>query len=110
LQAAGYVTGIFGKWHLGLISPDYLPTHRGFDHQYGHYNGALDYFTHERDGGFDWHVDDKVCHDEGYSTDLIGEHAARFVTDNAGKKPFFLYVPFNAVHAPYEPPKHGTDE
>jgi len=110
LHAAGYVTGIFGKWHLGLIAAEYLPTHRGFDHQYGHYNGALDYFKHERDGGFDWHKDDKVNHDEGYSTDLIGEHAAQFVTDNAGKRPFFLYVPFNAVHAPYQPPTNGTDE
>jgi arylsulfatase A-like enzyme len=110
LHAAGYVTGIFGKWHLGLIAPEYLPTRRGFDHQYGHYNGALDYFKHERDGGFDWHQDDKVNHDEGYSTDLIGEHAAEFVRDNAGKRPFFLYVPFNAVHAPYQPPKGGTDE
>jgi arylsulfatase A-like enzyme len=109
LKAAGYETGIFGKWHLGLIAPEYLPTKRGFVHQYGHYNGALDYFTHERDGGFDWHKDDKVCRDEGYSTDLVGEHAAQFVAEYAGKKPFFLYVPFNAVHSPYEPPKGGTD-
>jgi arylsulfatase A-like enzyme len=110
LQAAGYATGIFGKWHLGHFQPEYLPMRRGFTNQYGHYNGALDYFTHERDGGFDWHENDKICRDEGYSTALIGEHAAKFVTENAGKKePFFLYVPFNAVHAPYQPPKDGTD-
>ncbi len=108
LKAAGYETGIFGKWHLGHFAPEYLPLKRGFVHQYGHYNGALDYFTHVRDGGFDWHKDDQICRDEGYSTDLIGEHAAKFVTDNAGKKPFFLYVPFNAVHSPYEPPKGGV--
>lgn len=108
LQGAGYATGIFGKWHLGHFAPEYLPTRRGFDRQYGHYNGALDYFTHERDGGFDWHQDDKICRDEGYSTDLIGQHAAQFVRDNAGKKPFFLYVPFNAVHSPYQPPTGGA--
>jgi len=108
LKAAGYATGIFGKWHLGHFQPEYLPTRRGFTRQYGHYNGALDYFTHERDGGFDWHEDDKVNRDEGYSTKLIGQHAAQFVAENAGKKPFFLYVPFNAVHAPYQPPKGGT--
>ena len=108
LQAAGYATGVFGKWHLGHFAQEYLPTRRGFDRQYGHYNGALDYFTHEREGGFDWHEDDKVCRDEGYSTTLIGQRAAQFVTENAGKKPFFLYVPFNAVHAPYQPPKNGT--
>jgi len=85
LKAAGYVTGIFGKWHLGHFQPEYLPTNRGFMHQYGQYNGALDYFTHEREGGFDWHEDGKVCHDQGYSTALIGEHAAKFVAQNAGK-------------------------
>jgi arylsulfatase A-like enzyme len=109
LKAAGYATGIFGKWHLGHFAPEYLPLQRGFTRQYGHYNGALDYFTHLRDGGFDWHEDDKPCHDEGYSTELIGQHAAQFVADNAGKQPFFLYVPFNAVHAPYQPPKGGVD-
>src|SRR5688500_16277859 len=51
LKEAGYETAICGKWHLGHLAPEYLPTHRGFDHQYGHYNGAIDYFKHERDGG-----------------------------------------------------------
>jgi arylsulfatase A-like enzyme len=102
LKEAGYATAIVGKWHLGHFAPEYLPTRRGFDHQYGHFNGALDYFTHVRDGGFDWHKDDTVCRDEGYSTHLIARDAVQFVKDNAGKKPFFLYVPFNAVHAPLQ--------
>src|SRR2546423_1635833 len=55
LKEVGYETAIVGKWHLGHFQRDYLPTHRGFDHQYGHYNGALDYFTHIRDGVLDWH-------------------------------------------------------
>jgi arylsulfatase A-like enzyme len=109
LKAAGYATGIFGKWHLGHFEPDYLPTRRGFTRQYGHYNGALDYFTHKREGGHDWHKDGKANYDQGYATDLIGKNAAEFVTENAGKKPFFLYVPFNAVHSPYQPPKGGAD-
>lgn len=110
LKAAGYVTGIFGKWHLGHFQPEYLPLQRGFTRQYGHYMGAIDYFTHERDGGFDWHKDDQVNRDEGYATDLIGKNAAEFVTENAGKRPFFLYVPFNGVHSPYQPPEGGTEE
>jgi arylsulfatase A-like enzyme len=109
LQSAGYVTGIFGKWHLGHVTPEYLPTRRGFDRQYGHYNGALDYFTHIRDGGFDWHRDDKVNRDEGYSTHLLGREAANFVAEFAGKKPFFLYVPFNAVHTPLQVPAKYAD-
>jgi arylsulfatase A-like enzyme len=109
LQAAGYATGIFGKWHLGHFATEYLPTSRGFTHQYGHYNGAIDYFTHQRDGGHDWHENGKANHDQGYSTTLLGQQAAQFVRDHAGKKPFFLYVPFNAVHSPYQPPKNGID-
>lgn len=105
LKEAGYATAIAGKWHLGHFAPDYLPTRRGFDHQYGHYNGAIDYFTHVRDGGFDWHKDDTVCRDEGYSTHLIAKDAARFIASNAEKKPFFLYVAFNAVHAPHQAPE-----
>ena len=108
LGKAGYATAIVGKWHLGHFRPEYLPTRRGFEHQYGHYNGALDYFTHTRDGGFDWHRDDKVCRDEGYSTHLIAREAAAFVAETAGKRPFFLYVPFNAVHAPHQVPDEYT--
>ena len=104
LKEAGYATAICGKWHLGHFRPEYLPTRRGFDRQYGHYNGAIDYFTHVRDGGFDWHRDDKVNRDEGYSTHLLAKEAAAFVADNAGKRPFFLYVPFNAVHTPHQVP------
>ena len=106
LKDAGYATAIVGKWHLGHFRPEYLPTRRGFDYQYGHYNGSIDYFTHERDGGFDWHENDKVSRDEGYSTQLLGDAAAKFVAANAGQTPFFLYVPFNAVHAPHQAPKN----
>ena len=42
--------------------------------------------------------------DEGYSTHLLGREAASFVKQNARKQPFFLYVPFNAVHAPHQVP------
>lgn len=105
LKSAGYATSVVGKWHLGHSAPDYLPTRRGFDHQYGHYNGAIDYFTHVRDDGFDWHQDDQVNRDEGYSTELIGNEAARLVTKYAGKQPYFLYVPFNAVHSPLQVPE-----
>jgi arylsulfatase A-like enzyme len=108
LKEAGYVTAITGKWHLGHFEPEYLPTRRGFDHQYGHYNGALDYNTHTRDGGFDWHRDDRECRDEGYSTHLIAREAARLITSHDARRPLFLYVPFNAVHAPHQVPERYT--
>lgn len=108
LRDAGYETAIVGKWHLGHLSRDYLPTERGFDHQYGHYNGALDYFTHDRDGGHDWHKDDQVNRDEGYATHLIAQEAVHLIQERDKKKPLFLYVPFNAVHSPLQVPESYT--
>lgn len=105
LQTAGYQTAIAGKWHLGHFQPAYLPTQRGFNHQYGHYNGAIDYFSHLRDGGFDWHRDDKVNRDQGYSTELIGREAVRMIKERVPQQPLFLYVPFNGVHSPYQVPE-----
>src|SRR3954447_22648042 len=107
LRAAGYFTAIVGKWHLGHFRRAYLPTMRGFDHQYGHYNGALDYFTHVRDGGFDWQRNDNVSKDEGNATPLLGNEAVCLIENQAVASPLFLYVPFNAPHAPLQAlPEH----
>jgi arylsulfatase A-like enzyme len=110
LQEAGYFTAICGKWHLGHFERSYLPTKRGFSHQYGHYNGALDYFTHERDGGFDWHRNDQACHDEGYTTTLLGDEAVRLIEQHDTSRPLFLYVPFNAPHSPLQAPQKYLDQ
>lgn len=109
LKEAGYTTAIMGKWHLGHFQPAYLPLQRGFDFQYGHYNGAIDYFTHNRDGGHDWHRNDKASYDPGYSTHLLANEAARFIREKGGRQPFYLYVPFNAVHAPHQAPDKYTE-
>ncbi|MEM7786038.1 MAG: arylsulfatase [Planctomycetota bacterium] len=106
LKTVGYRTAIVGKWHLGHRDPSYLPTRRGFDHQYGHYNGALDYFTHVRDGGLDWHRNDKRNDDCGYTTDLIADEAVRVIRQHDQTNPLFLYVPFNAPHTPIQAPKN----
>jgi arylsulfatase A-like enzyme len=105
LGKAGYETAIVGKWHLGHVRPEYLPTSRGFEHQYGHYNGALDYFTHVRDGGLDWHRDDRASRDEGYSTHLLGREAVARINARDPSRPLFLYLAFNAVHAPHQVPE-----
>jgi arylsulfatase A-like enzyme len=109
LKEAGYRTAVTGKWHLGHFEPAYLPLRRGFDRQYGHYNGAIDYFTHEREGGLDWHRDDKGLREEGYSTQLIGKEAARLIREHDPSKPLFLYVPFNAPHSPLQAPTEYLD-
>lgn len=101
LREAGYTTAICGKWHLGEYNPAFLPTKRGFDIQYGHYFGMIDYTTHVRMDRVDWHRNDQPCDDQGYSTHLIAREACRVVREQPKDKPLFLYVPFNAVHAPY---------
>ncbi len=105
LHEAGYLTAICGKWHLGEFQPAYTPTHRGFDRQYGHMFGAIDYFTHQRDGKTDWYRDDKPCADEGYSTHLVAKEACRIIREKPADKPLFLYLPFNGVHAPHQVPE-----
>lgn len=106
LKGTGYSTAICGKWHLGLARREFLPRQRGFDHQYGHYTGALDYFTHERMGLLDWHRGEKPLREEGYTTTLIGREAARLVEEHDPGKPLFLYVPFNSPHAPLQAPQN----
>ncbi len=104
LAQAGYEhRGVFGKWHLGHSNVKYHPLRRGFTEFLGHYNGAIDYFTHEREGVLDWHTGYETNHDEGYSTDLIADAAAGFIQSHAADPtPFFLYVPFNAPHSPFQ--------
>ena len=108
LRAAGYQTAISGKWHLGEFEVAYRPTQRGFDHQYGLWFGAIDYFTHKRDGVLDWHRDDQPSADEGYSTHLLAKEACRLIRERNPDKPLFLYLPFNAVHAPHQVPERYT--
>jgi arylsulfatase A-like enzyme len=108
LKDVGYSTAICGKWHLGEFQSDYTPTHRGFDHQYGHYFGALDYFKHDRDGKMDWYRDDKPLVEEGYTTHLVAKEASRLIREQAADKPLFLYVPFNGIHSPHQVPESYT--
>jgi arylsulfatase A-like enzyme len=102
LHDAGYFTAICGKWHLGECAKKFLPLQRGFDHHYGLYLGAIDYYEHTRDGGLDWHRNGQPVREAGYSTDLLAEESVRIIQKHDTQKPFFLYVPFNAVHGPYQ--------
>ena len=104
LREAGYTTAMVGKWHLGSFDTNYWPNARGFDFWYGHLFGALDYFKHIRDGKHDWYRNGQTNHDEGYSTHLLAREAVRILRDQHKDKPLFLYVAFNAVHAPHQVP------
>lgn len=106
LAQAGYERrGIVGKWHLGHSKKTHLPLAHGFTHFVGHYNGAIDYFTHEREEQLDWHKNDSPLREKGYATDLLAKHAVDFINDSPTEKPYFLYLPFNAPHSPYQATK-----
>ena len=93
---------VIGKWHLGHTRKVHYPLNRGFTHFYGHLNGAIDYFSHVREGELDWHDDWESCYDEGYSTELITREAVRCIGMYATEGPFLLYVAYNAPHAPFQ--------
>ncbi len=104
-KEAGYEQRVaLGKWHLGHAKRDFLPLQRGFTHFYGHYNGAIDYFSHQREGELDWHNDEQTSLDTGYSTDLISDEAVREIK-KVNDKPFFMYVAYNAPHTPLQAKK-----
>jgi arylsulfatase A-like enzyme len=105
LRSAGYHTAITGKWHLGEFEKSYQPNARGFDHQYGHFFGALDYFTHQRDSHTDWYRNGEPLQEPGYTTHLVADEACRLIETGDKSKPLFLYVPFNGVHSPFQVPE-----
>jgi len=105
LKEAGYKTAVCGKWHLGFYTEEHLPTNRGFDHHYGHYNGTLEYFSHNHRGGLDWHRNKKAIEEEGYSTDLITQEAVQLINEQDASQPLFLFVAYNAPHVPMQAPE-----
>ena len=115
LGEAGYFTALVGKWHCGEWLPEHLPMGQGFQHQYGHYAWGIDYYTKTivhnapaRFAVYDWHRNQEPIREDGYVTDLIAAEAERVIAAQDGERPFFLYVPFNAVHGPLDrPPRYG---
>ena len=112
LKSLGYATYQAGKWHLGS-RPEWGPNAYGFDHAYGTLTGAADPWTHKyRSGPYEdtWHRDGVRLDEEGNATELITAEAERRIREGgvpgaAGdRKPWFLYVPFHAVHTPVDAP------
>lgn len=104
LKELGYTTGAFGKWHLGY-KDKYNPVNRGFDEYFGELLGHADFYTHTYfDGTYALRDGLEPVKMKGqYFTDLVNDRAVDFVRKSS-KKPFFLYVPHLAVHAPFQPP------
>eukprot|EP01051_Picozoa_sp_SAG22_P004955 SAG22_NODE_281_length_13064_cov_13.367605_8_plen_584_part_00 len=105
------------QWHAGFFTEEYTPTFRGFQSFYGFYTGGEDYFSHNA-GGYDFRRDPSfrcgencsqvAWEDKGkYSTTQFATEAVSIVNAHpaAGSSPLFLYLAFQAVHAPPEVPK-----
>ncbi|MEQ8790696.1 MAG: sulfatase-like hydrolase/transferase [Pirellulaceae bacterium] len=106
LKSVGYATAITGKWHLGSM-PEWGPTKFGFDHSYGSLAGGTGPWNHRYKMGdytHTWHRNDELIEEEGHVTDLLADEAVKFLSLEH-EKPFFLYVPFTAVHHPLQEPE-----
>lgn len=74
LRAAGYATGLMGKWHSGALDPRYHPNRRGFDEFVGFRGGWIDYWRYRLD-----HNGSFSDADGRYATDVFTEAAVRFI-------------------------------
>jgi arylsulfatase A-like enzyme len=100
LKEAGYVTGMFGKWHLGY-RPEFQPTRRGFDEYFGFLGGAHSYLDAKAAPANPILRGTTPVDATEYTTDAFGRAAATFIEKHQ-KDPWFVYLPFNAVHAPLQ--------
>lgn len=101
LKSAGYETALVGKWHLGS-RPEWGPQKFGFDFSYGSLAGGVGPLNHRyKQGEFSetWHRNGILIEEDGHVTDLIAREAVNWIHQR-GNKPFFLYVPFTAIHVP----------
>ncbi|QBY04248.1 N-acetylgalactosamine 6-sulfate sulfatase [Thalassotalea sp. HSM 43] len=120
LQPAGYKSAIIGKWHMGT-HPDLRPNQRGFDFFYGFLSGGHRYFPEEltiNDLGdvknkFDWYKTRLLRNEtrediSKYLTDELSDEAVEFIKREKDN-PFFLYVAYNAPHAPVQATQEYLD-
>lgn len=108
LKAAGYATGMIGKWHLGDTEP-MRPYNRGFDETFWHPNGGV--LFPDKKSGFlnNLRRGPDPVHVPEYSTDAFGREAVAFI-DRHRREPFFLYLCFVPPHWPMEAkPEHMAE-
>ncbi len=98
LKPLGYTTGMVGKWHVGY-KPELTPPKRGFDYFFGFLSGAHEFLPGGRRREIRRGAD--AVEEKEYLTDAFGREAVAFITKNKSN-PFFLYLPFNAVHSPLQ--------
>ena len=113
LKDAGYTTGAFGKWGLGLAGTTGDPNKQGFDRFYGYIcqRQAHTFYPNHlwSDGQIQWIKENEGGKEVIYSHDLIAEQAIKFVKANKDR-PFFLYVPFTIPHVALQVPEDSLAE
>jgi arylsulfatase A-like enzyme len=103
LKEAGYATALIGKWHQGE-EEQFHPLNRGFQEFFGFLPGAHSYqHTDDKNYGPIYRGRERL-EVQGYLTEIFGREAIDFIDRNQ-KKPFFLYLAFNAVHTPLQAPE-----
>lgn len=100
LKKLGYATGMVGKWHLGF-KPQFQPSKRGFDEFFGFLGGAHAYLPAGKGEQNPIMRGTAPVEEKEYLTDAFSREAVAFI-ERHQKEPFFLYLPFNAVHAPMQ--------
>lgn len=104
LKKAGYATTLVGKWHLGFL-PDFSPLKSGYDHFFGIWGGASDYFNHGPKSAAPLYEQEVPVERHGYMTNLLGDRAVQTIEGYArSKQPFLLSLHFTAPHWPWEGP------
>ncbi|MBA7644668.1 MAG: sulfatase-like hydrolase/transferase [Calditrichaeota bacterium] len=110
LKREGYHTGMVGKWHLGLEPPN-TPTEHGFDHFHGFLGDMMDdYYNHRRHDINYMRLGKREIDPQGHATDLFTRWAAEYIRERAdSKRPYFLYLAYNAPHTPIQPPEEWLE-
>ncbi|HWA98401.1 MAG TPA: sulfatase-like hydrolase/transferase [Pirellulales bacterium] len=101
MKKLGYATCMVGKWHLGSSS-EHLPMARGFDEYLGVLGNPGSYF--EPHGYIDSRISDQPQKDfpeNFYTTEVFADRASQWISEHR-EQPWFLYLPFNAIHGPHD--------
>ena len=131
LKQKGYANYWYGKGHTGYKSMHHLPINRGFDHHAGFLTGAQDFYSADRwegeapfgntRGKCTPGVTGCACvpnspgctnltREESYASNLCGERALASLRAHPPEQPYFLYLPWQAVHHPHEAPPDWPEQ